>query len=187
VSGSVLAMLGSPLDAAALFSLFSHFLLLSLLAVGGAISTAPDMHRFVVAEHGWITDAQFSASIALAQAAPGPNVLFVAVIGWNVAGPLGMLACMSGILIPSTTVALWATRWGNARRDTLAVRAFTLGLAPITVGLMLATGWILAEPASHHVGSIVLVVLSIAVSMRTRLSPVILIALGALVGALGFA
>ena len=67
------------LSAADLLGLFAHFLVLSLLAVGGAITTAPDMHRYVVAEHGWITDAQFSASVAIAQAAPGPNVLFVAV------------------------------------------------------------------------------------------------------------
>ena len=81
----------SALSSADLLGLFGHFLLLSLLAVGGAITTAPDMHRYVVAEHGWISGAQFTSSIALAQAAPGPNVLFVAVIGWNVAGPLGAL------------------------------------------------------------------------------------------------
>ena len=73
-----------------LLALTGHFMLLSLLAVGGAITTASDMHRYVVAEHGWISDAQFSASIAIAQAAPGPNVLFVAVIGWNVGGLAGV-------------------------------------------------------------------------------------------------
>ena len=72
------------------------------------------MHRYLVVEHGWITDAQFTASIAIAQAAPGPNVLFVAVLGWNVAGPLGMLATMAGILLPSTALTLFATRWGHA-------------------------------------------------------------------------
>ena len=84
----------SPAD---LLGLFGHFLLLSLLAIGGAITTAPDMHRYLVTEHGWITDGQFTTSVALAQAAPGPNLLFVAVLGWNVAGPLGALATMSGI------------------------------------------------------------------------------------------
>jgi hypothetical protein len=63
---------------------FNHFLSLSLLAVGGAIITAPDMHRFLVDHNEWLTEQQFSSSIALAQASPGPNVLFVAVIGWNV-------------------------------------------------------------------------------------------------------
>ena len=67
----------NPVD---LPALFGHFLLLSLLAVGGAITTAPDMHRYLVAEHGWISDAQFTTSVALAQAAPGPNLLFVAVL-----------------------------------------------------------------------------------------------------------
>ena len=70
--------------------------MLSLLAVGGAITTAPDMQRYVVGEHGWISDAQFTASVAIAQAAPGPNVLFVAVIGWNVAGLAGVPATMAG-------------------------------------------------------------------------------------------
>ncbi|HEV7913768.1 MAG TPA: chromate transporter, partial [Albitalea sp.] len=66
--------------------MFGHFLLLSVLAVGGAITTTPEMHRYLVAEHHWMSDAEFTASVAIAQAAPGPNVLFVAVMGWNVAG-----------------------------------------------------------------------------------------------------
>lgn len=74
-------MSGSELSA-----LFGHFLVLSLLSVGGAITTAPDMHRYLVVDQGWLNDAQFTASVALAQAAPGPNVLFVAILGWNVAG-----------------------------------------------------------------------------------------------------
>ena len=58
-----------------LLALTGHFMLLSLLAIGGAITTASDMHRYVVAEHGWISDAQFTSSIAIAQAAPGPNAV----------------------------------------------------------------------------------------------------------------
>jgi chromate transporter len=89
---------------------FLHFMLLSLLAVGGAITTAPDMQRYIVGEHRWLTDSQFTDSVALAQAAPGPNVLFVAVIGWNIGGLAGVLATLSGSLLPSTTLALSATR-----------------------------------------------------------------------------
>ena len=177
------------LGLADLFGLFTHFLALSLLAVGGAITTVPDMHRYIVVEHHWLTDAQFTASIALAQAAPGPNVLFVAVLGWNVAGVLGMLATMTGILIPSTFVSVWATRWGAQRRETRGVRAFTQGLAPITLGLLLATGWVLAEPylrdPAHRWGALGLVVVTVAAMLRTRVSPMWLIALGAVVGGLG--
>ena len=184
------AFFHSPLAGPELLGLFGHFLMLSLLAVGGAITTAPDMHRYVVTEHHWINDAQFSTSIAIAQAAPGPNVLFVAVIGWNVAGPIGALATMSGTLLPSTALTLVATRWGARRRETLGLRAFTTGLTPLTIGLLVATGWLLAAPyvsdGVHAIGALSLIAISIAVMTRTRLSPMWLVGLGAIVGALGW-
>lgn len=182
-------MTPSALGAADLFALFAHFLLLSLLAVGGAITTAPDMHRYLVGEHGWLTDAQFTSSVAIAQAAPGPNILFVAVLGWNVAGPVGALATLAGILLPSTTLTLYVTRWGARRRETRGMRAFTHGMAPITIGLLFATGWLLAEPyvsdPAHRLGAIVLIAVTVAVMLRTRWSPMWLVGLGALVGAFG--
>ena len=174
-----------------LWALFGHFLALSLLAVGGAIAAAPDMHRYLVDQQHWLSDSQFSASVAIAQAAPGPNVLFVAALGWNIAGPLGALATMTGILLPSTVLSLWVTRWGAARRDTRGVQAFTTGLAPLTIGLLIATGWILAEPflrdPPHRLGALALIAISVAAILRTRISPMWLIGLGAGVGALGWA
>jgi chromate transporter len=177
----------AALGAADLLSLFAHFLILSLLAIGGAIATAPEMSRYLVGEQHWLSDAQFTASVAIAQAAPGPNVLFVAVLGWNVAGPLGALATMAGILLPSTALSLWATRWGQARRETRFVRAFTTGMAPLTIGLLIATGWVLAGPAMGHAGAIALIVLTVVLMLRTTLSPMWLVALGAAVGAMGWA
>ena len=134
-------------------TLFFHYLSLSLLAIGGAITTASDMHRFLVVEQHWLTDAQFNASIAIAQAAPGPNVLFIALMGWNVGlnaggmltGLLGVLTAMLGILIPSTTLTYLAAQWGHRNRKLRAVRAFKQGMAPIVVALLIATGWILAS------------------------------------------
>lgn len=180
----------SALSSTDLLGLFGHFLVLSLLAIGGAITTAPDMHRYIVDEHQWISDAQFSASIAIAQAAPGPNVLFVAVLGWNVAGPLGALVTMAGTMLPSTALTLVVTRWGTRRRETRGMRAFTTGLTPLTIGLLVATGWLLARPyvveGSHAAGALALVALSIAGMLKTSLSPMWLVGVGALVGALGW-
>lgn len=138
------------------FELFFHYISLSLLSVGGAITTAPDMHRFLVEQQHWLTDAQFSASIAIAQAAPGPNVLFIALLGWNVGmnaggmltGLLGMLIAMLGILIPSATLTYIAAQWGHRNRELRAVRAFKQGMSPIVVALLIATGWILAATNS---------------------------------------
>lgn len=148
-------------------ALFTHFLSLSLLAVGGAIATAPDMHRYLVGARGWLSDGQFSASIALAQAAPGPNVLFVGLVGWNVGlnaggGPAGgprayalalggVAVAMLGMLIPSGILTYTATRWLYRHRGLRAVRAFKAGMAPVVVGLLLALGWLLgaAAPGSN--------------------------------------
>ena len=61
------------LDAADLGAMGLHFLMLSLLSIGGAMSTAAEMHRYLVVERGWLGEVDFTTAIALAQAAPGPN------------------------------------------------------------------------------------------------------------------
>ncbi len=170
-----------------LLAVFGHFLLLSLLAVGGAISAVPDMHRYLVLERGWMSEADFVSSVALAQAAPGPNLLFVAVLGWKLAGPVGAFATMAGMLLPSTLLTLYATRWAHTHRATRGVRAFTTGMVPLTLGLLAATGWLLCEPLLAHPGAWMLIAGS-AIAMRvTRVSPVWLVGVGAVVGGMGYA
>ena len=169
-----------------LIQLWLHFTMLSMLAVAGAITTAPDMERYLVQQQGWLTTEQFNASIAIAQAAPGPNILFVALLGWNTAGPAGLVATMAGILLPSSTVAVAVGRYGRRNADRLAVRAFTAGLVPLTVGLLVATGWLLAAPGIQRWASVALVAGTVLVMVRTRASPLWPIAAGAVVGALGW-
>jgi chromate transporter len=180
------------LSAADLAGLFVQFLLMSLMAVGGASAVLSEMHRYVSLEHGWLTDAQFTASVAVAQAAPGPNVLIAAVVGYNVGGLAGALAALLGMLLPSTTLALAAMRWADANRHTRVVKALLDGLAPMTIGLVLAGGWVLAEPARAEAahgrwGTVVLIAAAVVAMLRTRLNPVVLIAAGALAGGLGLA
>jgi chromate transporter len=185
--------------------LFTHFASLSLLAVGGAITTAPDMHRYLVTEHGWLSDAQFTSSIALSQAAPGPNVLFVALLGWNVGlnaggGPgtgaatwglalLGMCIAMTAIMLPSSIVSYTATKWAHANRQWRSVRAFKAGMAPIVIALLIATGWLLIsvhdQPAKDwHLW--MLCATTALLVWRTRIHLLWLIAIGALLGAMGW-
>ena len=188
-----------------LVDLLGCFVTLTLLSVGGAITTVPEMHRYLVTQNPWLTDSQFSASIALAQAAPGPNVLFVAVLGWNVGmasgggpdnGPLpwalasaAMAVSMVGIIIPSTTLTFFAARWGQRNRERAEVRAFKQSMAPVVIALLVATGWLLT--ASH--GNVqqapllwVLTVVSALLVWRTRIHLLWLIGAGALMGALGW-
>lgn len=185
-------------------SLFAHFASLSLLAVGGAITTAPDMHRYLVGEQGWLSNEQFSASIALSQAAPGPNVLFVALLGWNVGlnaagGPaagltawwmalLGVLVSMSATLLPSSVLTYAATRWAHRNRELRSVRAFKAGMAPIVIALLVATGWLLS--AAHDQPARdwplwLLTAASVLLVWKTRLHLLWLIAAGGCLGAAG--
>ena len=174
------------LSAADWWALFAHFLAMSMLAIGGAVAVAPEIHRYIVDERAWIDDTQFSAAIALAQAAPGPNLLFVPVIGYAVAGFGGAAVTLLGMLIPSTTLALAATRWGHRRREQRGVRAFVAGMAPITIGLLFSTGGLLALPLAHLPGAWVLVAGTVLASLKSRIKPVWLIAGGAGAGAAGW-
>ncbi|MGI9134274.1 MAG: chromate transporter [Rhodoferax sp.] len=186
-------------------ALFLHFLSLSLLAIGGAITTAPAMHGYLVTDKGWLSDSQFTSSVALAQAAPGPNLLFIAVLGWNVglnagggmaAGPhawamaaTGVLLAMLGILLPSTTLTFLAARWGHRNRERRAVRAFKQGMAPIVIALLIATGWVLLaaqDPALQHWRIWLLGGVTTALIWRTRIHMLWLLGAGALLGWLGW-
>jgi chromate transporter len=174
-------------------NLFGHYLLLSLMSVGGAISTTPEMHRYLVEQHHWLTQAQFNESIALAQAAPGPNVLFVALMGWNVgmnagsmaAALLGVAVTMLGILIPSTVLTYVAAQWGHRNRELRAVRAFKQGMAPIVIALLLATSFILGAAGGNPARDWplwLLAVVSGLVIWRTKIHLLWLLGLGALAG-----
>jgi chromate transporter len=196
--------LGTVFDTSTMWwPMFLHFAALSVLAVGGAITTAPDMHRYLVGQQAWLSEAQFNASIALSQAAPGPNVLFVALLGWHVglnagggAGPmawawalLGVVVAMSGILLPSTVLTLAATRWAHRNRERRGVRAFKAGMAPIVIALLLATGWVLSSAHSNLAEDWRLWLLTVVVTgvvWRTRVPLLWLIAAGAAAGMLGW-
>ncbi len=170
-----------------LLQLWLHFMLLSMLAVGGAITTLPDMQRYLVNQQGWMSAADFTTSVAIAQAAPGPNILFVALMGWHVAGLGGLVAAMVGIMGPSSIVALGVGRYRQRRADSRAMRAFTAGLTPLTLGLLLSTGWVLTDPTRHQPAAVALVLVTVTVAASSKLSPMWLIALGAVVGALASA
>ena len=191
------------LAAADWWALLAQFLSLSLLAVGGAITTAPDMHRYLVTQQHWLSEAQFSSSIALAQAAPGPNVLFIALFGWQVglnaasasglpiwaSALLGVSICMLGTLLPSTILTVSVARWGHRNRERRVVRAFKQGMAPLVVGILLATGVILATNqgnSSVHWPLWLLTAVTTLLVWRTRIHLLWLLGAGAVLGGSGW-
>jgi chromate transporter len=182
-----------------------HFAGLSLLAVGGAISALPEMHRFLVDEHQFLTDDQFVNSVALGQIAPGPNVMFVALMGWSIglqsaggihAGPLAWLtglgmamACLTGVLLPSSILTYNITQWLHRERERIGVRAFKAGMAPIVIGLMTSTGWLMQSRHQEwpaDIGLWLLMTVTVGIVLTTRVHLLWLLAAGATLGLLGW-
>ena len=163
------------------------------------------IHRFLVDENQWLTEQQFSSSIALAQSAPGPNVLFVGLMGWNVGlnagaglgggwisvalSALGMLISLLGIMLPSSVLTYTTTRWAHKHRDNRGVRAFKLGMAPVVIALLVSTGWLLTASPNDPMRDWplwVLTLVAMGLVWRTRIHLLWLIGAGALLGALGW-
>ena len=187
-------------------SLFLHFISLSLLAVGGAITTAPDIHRYLVDEQHWLTHYQFTSSVAIAQGAPGPNVMFIALMGWNVGmnaasgmtpeptlayavmlALLGVVVTMAGIIIPSATLTFFSTQWAHKNRELRGVRAFKAGLAPLVMSLLIATGWLLTGNHDNYVQDWpmwLLAAVTTVIVWRTKTHLLLLLSIGALLGVL---
>ncbi|WP_153132615.1 chromate transporter [Dechloromonas hortensis] len=166
--------------------LFLEFALLSFVAFGGATALLPEMHRVVVDNHHWLDDTTFTHLYAIAQAAPGPNVLVVTLIGWEIAGLLGALAATLAMCLPmSVLIYLLIDRWESfaGRRWQ---KAISLGVAPLAVGLVFSGATLIAQAAGFGPAAWGLVAVSVAVNLRTKLHPLWLIGAGALIGLLGW-
>lgn len=175
------------------FSLLGHFLMLSLLSVGGPIATTPDMHRYLVEQRHWLSHEQFGQAIALAQAAPGPNMLFIGLMGWHIgmntggtgAALLAVATTLTGILLPSSILMLATAQWGHRNRERRAVRAFRQGMAPIVIAMLLSTSWILGSASRQWRSDWPLWLLTLASGLilwRTRVHLLWVLAGGAALG-----
>ncbi len=162
------------------------FAVLSLLSVGGASSVLPEMHRSLVEVHGWMTSREFADLYSLAQASPGPNVLVVSLFGWQSAGIAGAIVATLAMVVPSSVLTFYADRmlWQAAGakvwRDIL-----DNALAPVTVGLIAASGVLVASANLSHVLAPVLTVACALISWRTKFHPLWMIAIGAAAGIAG--
>lgn len=165
--------------------LFLEFALLSFVAFGGATALLPEMHRVVVENHHWLDDTTFTHLYAIAQAAPGPNVLVVTLIGWKVAGLAGALAATLAMCLPmSVLIYLLIDRWESFAGKRWQ-KAISLGVAPLAIGLVFSGATLIAQAAGLGLAGASLVLLTIVLSIRTRLHPLWLIVMGAACGILG--
>lgn len=160
------------------------FTQLSLLAFGGGNAILPEMQHQVVDVHHWLTAAQFSAMFAIAQAAPGPNMMIVPLVGWHVAGPAGLLVTSLAKFGPSSVITIIALKFWNNFKDNLLRERFEKALKPITVGLVLVSAFIIAEASAQNWILIAIVIVGTILSLFKKNHPLWVMAFGALSGAI---
>jgi len=172
-------------SASLLASLAAVFMQLSLLAFGGTNSILPEMQRQVVQVHPWLTAHEFAALFALAQAAPGPNMLVVTLIGWRVAGLPGALVTTLGVAGPSSLLTFLGYRVWYRFRDAEWRRLVQHGLMPVTAGLIMASAALLIRTTSAEWGTAAITVVAALLFLFTRMHPLLVLAAAAALGASG--
>ena len=177
--------MSSELVSSALADLALLYGQLSLLALGGGPTILPEMQRQVVEVHGWMSEAEFAALFALAQAAPGPNMLVATLVGLRVAGIPGALVATLGLVTPSTVLLILTLSAWNRFRNAPWRRAVQAGLVPATVGLFLAAALLIAQAADRTVPLAALTVAVAGLSSWTNIHPLWLLGAGAVLGVIG--
>jgi chromate transporter len=173
------------MDRLDLSALFLHLVALWFIAVGGPSTILPDIHRYVVEVHHLLTNREFAEIYTLAQVAPGPNVMYVTLMGWYLAGWTGALATTVPILIPAGTLTMLVCHLNQRYPNAKIFRAVRRGLTPITIGLMFASATILMRAVSHDWRGYSITILTAALMVRKSWNPLWLLGAGALAGLFG--
>jgi chromate transporter len=167
-------------------ALIAHLALLSLISFGGVPGVLPDLRAFVVTENGWITARDFANCFAIVQAIPGPNmILLTSLLAWKVGGFPAAIAGAFATFAPSCTLALIAFRLWERFRNTAWQKRTRRGLAPVTIGLVIAGGFVMAQTGDFRWSNAALTTAAAGLVLSTRLNPVWLIAAGGALGACG--
>ena len=171
-------------DANPIWTLAWTFGVMSLFAVGGGNAALPEMHRVAVDVQHWLTDKQFADAFAISQLSPGPNVLIVTLIGYSVAGVTGALVATLAMCLPTAFMAYGVSRILTKSSHSRWPAIIQSALVPLSIGLMGASGYILARASDHTWVAAAVTIGAAVLAATTKLNPFWLLLAG---GCLGFA
>ena len=166
--------------------LIVHLALLSSISFGGFPTVLPDVRDFVVANHGWMTNQDFANFFALAQAVPGPNmILMMSFVGWKVWGVPGAVASALVTFGPPCAIYFAAYRLWDRLNAAPWQHIVRLGLVPVTIGLVIGSGAVMARAADANWQTIAITVAAVALMLWTRLNPLAILFDGGVLGGFG--
>lgn len=164
---------------------FLHLVVLWSIAIGGPSAILPDVHRYIVEAHQWMSSAQFAELYTLAQIAPGPNAMYVTLVGWQLAGWAGVAATTLPLLVPAAALVLPVAHLTERHKDAALIRALRAALLPIAIGLTFASSFVLMRAVNHDWRGYLITTITVVLVMRTKLNPLWLLGAGAVVGIAG--
>jgi chromate transporter len=168
------------------WSLLGTFGLISLFAVGGGNSAIPEMHRVAVDVRHWLTDQQFADVFAISQLSPGPNVLIVTLIGYSVAGVVGAVVATLAMCVPTAVLAYGVSHLMARSSHASWPGLIRTALVPLSIGLMGASGLILALTADRTWAGALVTAVAALLAVATRLNPLWILLAGGCLGFAGF-
>ena len=161
----------------------AHSFVLSMLAVGGAIAIVPELFRVAVENNAWLTAAEFNELFAISQAAPGPSVMILALVGWKAAGPVAGALAMIAFIAPSSVIAVLTFRKLKRSLPPARSAAVQMALAPISCALVASSGVLIARNLEGGVLAWALGLVAFLTVMFSRAHPLLPLAAAAAAGA----
>jgi chromate transporter len=178
------------MSAKTVLQILALFSTLSILSIGGGNTVLPDMQLKAVNGYGWLTGRQFADLFAISQAAPGPSILIVTLIGYKAGGEgvwgvVGAIVATLAMIIPAGLLVYFTARFWNSAKDAKWRKAVEKGFAPLTVGLVLASGVVVAKSADHGYREWALTAVATVIFTCTKTNPLVVVGIAGVIGWLG--
>lgn len=124
-----------------LLKLFWSFLQVGMFSFGGGLAALPLIKNEMVDVHGWLTLAEFTDLITIAEMTPGPIAINAATfVGIMLAGWPGAIIATLGCITPSVIlVSLLAMIYKRYKKLTI-VQGILSGLRPAVIALIASAG-----------------------------------------------
>jgi chromate transporter len=171
-------------DPSASLLLAAHLTLLSSISFGGFPTVLPDVRNLVTA-NGWVTDQEFADFFAISQVVPGPNmILMMSFVGLKLGGIPGAIISAFATFGPPCLMYYTSYRLWDRFRDRPWQQIVRRGLAPLTIGLVIAGGYVMARAADNSWQSAALTAAAVALMLATRVNPLWILLTGGILGGL---
>lgn len=162
------------------------FAYLSLLTVGGGMAAFPEMKVLTVEVHKWLTFAQLIHIYSVGQMAPGPNMMMIVVIGQWVGGLLGAVVTILAFFGPTALLAFVVGRAWRKLEKWPWRKSMQEGLAPVSIGLLLAGCFTMAKGAITGLDTGAIAVGTLLILLKYKINPALLVVAGGVIGILSF-